>query len=181
MTAPEGDINVLASKIVLLFLVFSMHARCQESGEIAAPTLFQIDGQSARINVQTPDNGINIGTKPVSLQTMPIPEAIHRIEQDHELEYVPHAVYVPQRIIPPMSPMYYDFHHNGHYHPHPIHPFVFRPYYNYGGYLFHHHNHVAEGMHGDWHNYKKQKIPIKAKKAIQKKKVKRLFQTKRKI
>ena len=94
------------------------------------PTSFHMDDRSPEIEVKTSDMGMDIKTKPASLQVLSTPVEpvhVHEVIEDHNILGVqPHFI-APPEVIHPIQPVYYggrrhhihpfmaNFHHNLHH------------------------------------------------------------------
>ena len=142
------------------------------------PTSFHMDDRSPEIEVKTSDMGMDIKTKPASLQVLSTPVEpvhVHEVIDDHIIGAPPHFI-APPEVVHPIQPIYYGNrrHHThpflGHYHHGPYQPYFHYPsryyyqsYYPSHHVLFHDGDTGDDDDDGDEDGDKKENIPARRK------------------
>ena len=141
------------------------------------PTSFHMDDRSPEIEVKTSDMGMDIKTKPASLQVLSTPVEpvhVHEVIEDHNVFSTPPHFIAPPEIIHPVQPVYYGGRRRhirpflGYQNQNLFHPLPYFPYRHY----YHPRHHILyrergydddDGVDDYEDGDKKEKIPIRKK------------------
>ena len=139
------------------------------------PTSFHMDDRSPEIEVKTSDMGMDIKTKPASLQVLSTPVEpvhVHQVIEDHNILSAPPHFIAPPEIVHPIQPIYYGArrHHIrpflGYHSRNLFHPLVYYPYRHYyhpGHHVLYRDGEGDDGDDDDEDGDKKEKIPVRRK------------------